>query len=150
MIICILLGFLGPSNTKSPLQTQCPYRSGPARVPGEEEALIELWAHPSVSMPEKWRPSGVGSLRYPPWDGRGLFKGRDSSGSHLILHAQLVTLKHRSHADGVRSLWDSQNTAHNLINVTPVRLVGGSNDMYLVKLPFAISPLSLETSLFIC
>lgn len=48
--------------------------------------------------------------------------------------------EHRSHADGVRSLWDSKNTAHNLINDTPVRLVGVANDMCLLKRLFAISP----------
>lgn len=58
--------------------------------------------------------------------------------------------EHRSHADGVRPLWDCRNMAHNLINVTPVRLVGVTNDTCLVKSPSTASPLALQTSLFIC
>lgn len=58
--------------------------------------------------------------------------------------------EHRSHADGVRSLWDSGNTTHNLIDVTPVRPVGVTNDTCLVRSPSTASPLALQTSLFIC
>lgn len=53
--------------------------------------LTELWAHPSVSEPEKRRPSGAGCWRNPSRGGRGLFKGTDASGSDLVLHPQLVT-----------------------------------------------------------
>lgn len=91
----------------------------------------------SISLGWKSNALQVLALEEPIRAGRGLFKGRDASGSDPALQ-DLSDPEHRSHADGVRALWDSRSRAHSLINVTPVGLVGVTNDMCLVKSPLQL------------